>query len=366
MSATLDSIDPEKVFLFTHGKQVGPLGLKEAEHFWKKQGAPSETFFWSPGMDDWKPVEEFFNTQDSKTEKTSPQILTVDDDPIMLEIIRLTLDQAGYRYQVADDMLPACQILEKEGLESFSCIVTDYNMPGGTGLDLIRWIKQRDDSLQTLLLTARDDKKLVKEGLRAGIFDFLEKPLLQDRFLSAVKDAISQTAQRREERAAFLEMVRYRLSGEGSLAEEVITTLAGRESHSGSIMNKIDTIIQLSRNLEDSGSIPNHMTGELGAVNMFDLVQLFCQSGKTGCLQITGTSSENNDKARLWFDKGRITSANTQDSTGIEALRALLRFQKGSFTFLNGNLPKTHNILGDSTSLLLMISAEIDKEREAN
>jgi len=363
MEATSITIDPERVFLFTRGKQIGPLQVDAARSYWEKQGSPQESWFWSPGMEDWIPVAQIF--QNGTARERSPLILAVDDDPVMIEILRITLENADHDFILADDMLPACRLLEERGLQAFDCVVTDYNMPGGSGLDLVRWIKQRDDSLQTLLLTARDDKQLVKEGLRAGIFDFLEKPLITDQFIATIKNAIKKTHQRRDERAAFLEMVRFRLSGEGSLAEEVITNIASREAETGTIMRKLDAIIDMSRNLEDTGQLPSQMSGELGAITMLDLVQLFHQAGKTGCLRIypdVKRSTSSSSTEMIYFRSGHIYHTVSRESEGIEALRQLLRFQQGNFTFFINEVTERHTIVGEPMSLILMISAEMDEE----
>ncbi|NJM55892.1 MAG: response regulator, partial [Verrucomicrobiae bacterium] len=240
-----------EVFLYFRGRQEGPLSLLEAQERWAHYQQDPLILYWKPGMESWVSATELFGTPHAPSKAVTPRILVVDDDVIMTEFITHLLHQEGYAVDVCIDVQPACRTLDQKQIKHFDCIVTDYQMPGGSGLDLVRWIKQRDEGLQILMLTAQDDKELVKKGLRAGIHDFLEKPLQERQFFDAVRSAINQTARRREEKAAFLEMVRGRLTGHGELAEQVITSLANRESSVTSLFTKLDTIVEYSKKLED-------------------------------------------------------------------------------------------------------------------
>ncbi len=360
MTPPFMTIDPERVFLYTGGKQLGPFQAEAAESFWKKKGCPEETWFWSPGMQDWKPIGDL--VPKPTPEKKSLRVLAVDDDPIMLEIVKLTLQNDGLAYKTAGDLVPATRLLESEGLDSFGCVVTDYNMPGGTGLDLVRWIKQRDESLQVLLLTAKDDKQLVKAGLRAGIYDFLEKPLVPDSFLRSLNGAIDQTQKRREEREALMEMVKIKLSGQGHLAEEVIQTLAARESHSGSLILKLDSIVKYSRKLEDSSPVNAGIQGDLGELNLIDITQLLSQAGKSGVLIINPKSRKSeHPEGQVFFKNGRFYHVSTGEKRGIDALRELMSIKDGTFKFQYGTMTDTESIKGDPIALMLMISTELDQ-----
>ncbi|MEM6820853.1 MAG: response regulator [Verrucomicrobiota bacterium] len=371
MSSSVAELDPTRVFLYFRGNQKGPMTAQEAERAWRKDGTHPDTLIWSPGLDDWTPALEIFREKKETTltlpeegetvsmhPAGSPKVLTVDDDPIMLEILQITLSKEGYHVVTAKDMLPACQILEAEELSSFDCVVTDYSMPGGTGLDLIRWVKQRDESLQALILSAKDDKQLIKEGLRAGIFDFLEKPLVTEPFLKSVHAATQQTTQRREERQALLEMIKIKLSGHGHLAEEVVTSLASRESSAGSIMKKLDSIIKYSQTLEEGGLGSDQMQGKLGDITMLDLTQLLIQASKTGRLKLKTESASGS----IYFKKGVLYHAIFKEFDGIEALRHLLRGKTGTFRFKYSETSEELSIAGDPTSIVLMIGAEIDEE----
>jgi CheY-like chemotaxis protein/tRNA A-37 threonylcarbamoyl transferase component Bud32 len=129
-----------------------------------------------------------------------PTVLVVDDDVIIHKVVRSLLEKDGIKVVEALNVADALEVITTRGLWEFDCVITDYMMPDETGLDLTRRIKQYEENISVILLTARDEKELVKESLRAGIFDFVEKPLAPDRFITVVQAAIQQTAKYRKDR----------------------------------------------------------------------------------------------------------------------------------------------------------------------
>lgn len=362
-----------EVFIFYQGKQEGPYTLMEAQEKWRSYQESTEVLYWKPGMDEWQSASTVFAQKRTTDLISPPQLLVVDDDVIMCEFVGYLLREQGYGFEVATDVVPACRLLEERGLDAFDCVVTDYQMPGGTGLDLVRWIKQRDEALNALMLTARGDKELVKRGLRAGIHDFLEKPVQEDEFYGAVKSAVSHTSRRREEKTAFLEMISSRLSGHGNLAEEVITGLARRESSVNAIFGKLDSIVEYSKKLEHAGvedgrtrpMLDQNMMGSLHQLSILDLLHLLIQSGKTGKLKIDGSTAMVSDEAHcgyIYLVHGALTHAVYGDDRGIDALRHLLSCPAGTFEFCYQETANEKTILGDSMSIILMISAELDEQ----
>lgn len=357
------TFNPDRIFLFTGGTQLGPFDIETAESLWRQVGCPEETWMWSPGMKDWTPMGEVLDSALPSQKGTDRiKVLAVDDDPVMLQMIKYVLEEEGYQVSTARDVVPACRMLDELPLDHFALVVTDYQMPGGSGLDLVRWIKQRNESLQVVLLTAQDDKELVKSGLRAGIFDFLEKPLDPERFTQSVKKAVETTHKRQEERQALMEMVKMRLSGQGLLAEEVIEKIVARESSSSSLLLKLDTIIQYSRKLEASSATSSGMKGDLGELNLLDVIQLLTQSGKTGRLEVIPHPNELlNKPCEVYFKQGKFYHVVSGTQSGIEALRSLLMCRRGAFEFKHNTTCDTESISGDPIALMLMISAEIDE-----
>jgi FixJ family two-component response regulator len=365
-----------EVFLYFNGKQEGPFTLVEAQQKWRDYDENPDILYWKPGMDEWSEAKNiFFHEPDKQLTKAS-NVLVVDDDIIMCEYVAHLLRSQGYTYRVATNVDPACRLVEETGIEKFDCVVTDYQMPGGSGLDFVRWIKQRDEALSTLMLTARGDKDLVKRGLRAGIHDFLEKPVQEDELYGAIRSAVTQTARRREEKTAFLEMISTRLSGQGNLAEEVIASLARRESSVNSLFGKLENIVEYSNRLEQGDVLDGrtrpmkdqNMSGSLKQLSVLDLLHLLIHSGKTGKLKIDGSMALLSDEAHcgyIFLEGGKIVHATYGDETGYEAVRYLLACPSGSFEFYYEERSTVRTIRGDSMTLLLSISSQLDEQKLA-
>lgn len=125
------------------------------------------------------------------------RLLVVDDDPNSLFIARRHLQNAGYDVACAPDFAPALDVLEREGTAAFAGVVTDYCMPGGTGLELLRRIRALDETLAVVLATAVGEKQLVAESLREGASGFVDKPIHADLLRDCVAKAVRCTIEQR-------------------------------------------------------------------------------------------------------------------------------------------------------------------------
>lgn len=104
------------------------------------------------------------------------QILIVDDDAQALELLAFILEQEGYQVTAAKNGDDALQLMRSG---RFRLVVSDWEMPGMNGVELCRNIRQRGFSsyVYIILLTSRDAKRDIVEGLDAGADDFLVKPV---------------------------------------------------------------------------------------------------------------------------------------------------------------------------------------------
>lgn len=104
------------------------------------------------------------------------QILLAEDDPIARAVVEEALLQWGYTFQLAEDGDQAWEIIQ--GDQHPELLILDRSMPGLSGLDLCRRIRESDklQSIYIILLTASSGREKMLEGLRAGADDYLEKP----------------------------------------------------------------------------------------------------------------------------------------------------------------------------------------------
>lgn len=104
------------------------------------------------------------------------KILVVDDFATMRRIIKNTLRQIGYENVVeAEDGEAAVAKLETERIDF---IVSDWNMPKMTGLELLRWVRSHDEfkDLPFLMVTAEAQKENILEAAKARVNNYVVKP----------------------------------------------------------------------------------------------------------------------------------------------------------------------------------------------
>lgn len=104
------------------------------------------------------------------------RILVVDDFPTMRRIVRNLLGELGYtKISEADDGQTALPML-KTG--DFDFLVTDWNMPGMTGIELLKAVRADEKlaKLPVLMVTAEASKEQIVEAAQAGVSGYIIKP----------------------------------------------------------------------------------------------------------------------------------------------------------------------------------------------
>lgn len=108
------------------------------------------------------------------------RILVVEDDPISQRILTNYLGKWGYEYALATDGLQAWQMLQEH---DYPIVISDWMMPGLTGMDLVRRIREwacPHGQIYTILLTGKTAKEDLVAAMDAGADDFLTKPFDRD------------------------------------------------------------------------------------------------------------------------------------------------------------------------------------------
>lgn len=122
-------------------------------------------------------------------------LLMVDDDILFLEVIENRMDFArlGFsRVLTARNATLAMDILEREQVDVLLC---DIEMPGKTGLDLIRWLVERHYPAVVLLLTCHPSFTYAKEAIGLDVFDYLLKPIR----IEVLEERVQKALQRKHE-----------------------------------------------------------------------------------------------------------------------------------------------------------------------
>ncbi|WP_223586451.1 response regulator transcription factor [Microbacterium sp. OVT16B] len=103
----------------------------------------------------------------------STRVLVVDDEPLLAGLVARHLQREGYETETAADGIAA---LSAASTRSFDLAIVDVNMPGMTGFELCRRLKQHDEQIKVLMLTARNAIDDRVHGLDSGADDYLIKP----------------------------------------------------------------------------------------------------------------------------------------------------------------------------------------------
>jgi two-component system, NtrC family, response regulator HydG len=114
-------------------------------------------------------------------------ILVVDDKEMMRDSVATTLSRKGHTVVTASGGRDA---LERIARRSFDAVITDLQMPGMDGLELIDEIRQRDEQLPVIFMTAYGTIETAVEAMKLGAYDYITKPFSGDVLLVTVERAI--------------------------------------------------------------------------------------------------------------------------------------------------------------------------------
>ena len=126
---------------------------------------------------------------------TRGRIVFVDDEPDLCAAAADWLDASGFDVAVFSDPQQALGSIDSAACD---CVVSDMRMPGLSGLDLLRAMRERDPELPVVLLTGHADVPLAVEAIQAGAYHFLEKPYDAEQLVSILDNGVERRRLKRE------------------------------------------------------------------------------------------------------------------------------------------------------------------------
>ena len=123
------------------------------------------------------------------------RILVVDDEPEILEYLQDALVTAGYRTEIAsstDEALQQIKIFQPH------LVLTDHEMPGLTGLEMLRSLRRQDNYVTVIFISANIDTTCVVEALKAGADDYILKPCRIAELLARIEGTLRHNDTHRE------------------------------------------------------------------------------------------------------------------------------------------------------------------------
>ena len=118
---------------------------------------------------------------------TTKRTLIVDDEPDIRELLEITLGRMKLETVAAADLTSALEHLKNE---TFDLCLTDMHLPDGNGLELVEHINVHHPDLPVAMITAFGSMDTAISALKAGAFDFLQKPIDLEHLRALVESAL--------------------------------------------------------------------------------------------------------------------------------------------------------------------------------
>ncbi len=227
------------------------------------------------------------------------KVLILDDEQDLLDLYRDLLSKLPSQPEVftANSGARALALLNAE---KFSMLLTDLNMPGMDGFQVLTIVRRRFPALRTVVMTSMVDEQIRARAYAMGIDLYLEKP-------NEKTDV--------------------------QLFVDCIESLLEREEAGG------------FRGVQSK--------------SLVDLIQLECLSQSSSVLKITNKSVE----ARIWIQDGDVIDAQVGELTGEPAFKSIMGWKTGNFEMLAADPSHARTIVGSYQGLLLDTAQAIDESQ---
>ncbi len=116
------------------------------------------------------------------------QVLVVDDEIEVQRILARTLERAGFQVDAVGSFQEA---REKTRECRYNLLLVDLSLPDQSGIDLIRDVREQDDSPSVIIITGHPSVRTVTEGMQLGVRNYLTKPISPSALVEAVQAVLS-------------------------------------------------------------------------------------------------------------------------------------------------------------------------------
>lgn len=124
-----------------------------------------------------------FNRHDES--QANGTILVVDDEPGVRRLCKLILERCGYEV-VEADCAEAAKAIWKEQHQSIDMLLTDYNMPGETGVQLCEWLRSENANLPMILMSG----SVLRDFEIPPLIPYLQKPFSMQNLIAVVQSRL--------------------------------------------------------------------------------------------------------------------------------------------------------------------------------
>ncbi len=136
----------------------------------------------------------------SSNKTDNARILAVDDSEDALELVSRLLEPRGHQVFKASDTTQAAQILDRESID---LVITDYKMPGTSGVHLVRHIRENHPDTGVIMITGFATVEGAVEAMKVGVEEYIPKPFTHQELFRAVDASLEKLALRRFSTSGF-------------------------------------------------------------------------------------------------------------------------------------------------------------------
>lgn len=119
-----------------------------------------------------------------------PQILLIDDDLDSCKALATILSRSGYKIESSHSGEEAIILLKQQ---SFDLIISDLMLPGISGIDILKWVKEHSPDTCFILITGKASTETAVEAMREGALDYITKPFNIERLKIQITKAVEKS-----------------------------------------------------------------------------------------------------------------------------------------------------------------------------
>lgn len=178
------------------------------------------------------------------------RLLIIDDEDIVLKSCQRILRDSGYRIDTASNGEDGLSMLDRD---DYDLVVTDLMMPGMSGMDVLKTIKEKKIDVTVVIFTGYATAETAREALKTGAFDYIPKPFTPEEFRDVINNALDSRGSGEASMLDLMAIVSHELKSPVSVVQTTAQTLA--KGYFGNLEPKqkeiLNTIIRNCQYLED-------------------------------------------------------------------------------------------------------------------
>ena len=172
--------------------------------------------------------------------KRENRILVIDDEPTVTDGLKLYLNDIGYRVETASSGEQGLALFRRG---EYDLVVTDLALPDIEGFDVLKQVKEKDPTVEVIMITGYGSVDRAVEAVKAGAFYFVEKPFEPEGILMLIERALDRRALK-----ADAERLRDRLRGRDAYFD-----IVGRSKAMQDIFEMIESVAKSDANILIAG-----------------------------------------------------------------------------------------------------------------